>query len=452
MTSLSAVGSKEHRDITQTAERIRRARWLVLVVGLAVAAIAQITLFFYIALVVLGMVAVGRLFAQANATGLTTKREISASEVETFSIVDVTLTTHNEGRHAVPWLQIEENLDPRLTYRGPIGAFVPIKARKNRQLHYQLAARERGFFRIGPVVLQTSGPFGLAHQTISGDTHFLTVLPPTVDLLALPIATNKPVHEVPRRRSLFEDPTRQHGVRQYQVGDPLKRIHWRATARTRTLQTKIYEPAVLSGLLLALEMNVGAYGTPQKDNADSDVLLSHPQVELAVSTAASLACHIAQAGQAVGLFSNGGDAAERLGDFRGGTAAKELVFGPAVSPQTRGRFAFGVEAGRGRQHGQLIRLALARLETTSTKPLGSWLVEQVGRIPRELAIVVITPKIDAELDAALGVLSRAGIDAAVILIGDPRTRHRGPTELGLGIPVYRVGRIDDVRQLGAVRL
>ena len=37
---------------------------------------------------------------------------------------------------------------------------------------------------------------------------------------------------------LYEDPTRISGVRPYEAGDPLNRVHWRATARTGALHSK----------------------------------------------------------------------------------------------------------------------------------------------------------------------------------------------------------------------
>ena len=41
----------------------------------------------------------------------------------------------------------------------------------------------------------------------------------------------RPIGDVRMTHKLFEDPTRIAGVREYQYGDPLSRVHWKATAR-----------------------------------------------------------------------------------------------------------------------------------------------------------------------------------------------------------------------------
>ena len=54
---------------------------------------------------------------------------------------------------------------------------------------------------------------------------------------------------------LFEDPTRLAGVRLFQQGDPLNRVHWRATARTGQLHSRVYENSRVAGASLLLDFH-----------------------------------------------------------------------------------------------------------------------------------------------------------------------------------------------------
>ncbi len=45
------------------------------------------------------------------------------------------------------------------------------------------------------------------------------------------------------------------GVRPYQPGDPLARIHWRASARTGQLHSKVYEASSIAGLTLLVDFH-----------------------------------------------------------------------------------------------------------------------------------------------------------------------------------------------------
>ena len=58
------------------------------------------------------------------------------------------------------------------------------------------------------------------------------------------------------RTSLFDDPMAPVGVRQYVSGDPFQHIHWKASARTQELQTKVFEPSASYGWLIVLNIAV----------------------------------------------------------------------------------------------------------------------------------------------------------------------------------------------------
>src|SRR5207302_1065419 len=90
-------------------------------------------------------------------------------------------------------------------------------------------------------------------------------------------------------------------------GDPLNRVHWRATARTGQLHSKIHEPSTLSGATVLLDFHQAGY------HARGEPFRS----ELAVVAAVSLANAVYEMGQQVGLVTNGRDAAAiALGDLR----------------------------------------------------------------------------------------------------------------------------------------
>ena len=131
-----------------------------------------------------------------------------------------------------------------------------------------------------PLVLETGDLFGLHRRyRVLTSPSFLLVYPEVVPLEGYDIASQRPIGEVRISHRLFEDPTRISGVRQYQSGDPLNRVHWRATARTGLLHSKVYEPSMITGATIVLEFNEAAYDTRSEPYRS----------ELAVTTAASLA-------------------------------------------------------------------------------------------------------------------------------------------------------------------
>src|SRR5262249_12959961 len=146
-------------------------------------------------------------------------------------------------------------------------------------LNYELECLQRGYHQIGPAVLETGDLFGLHRRfRVAADPAFLLVLPRIITLSGYDLASRRPIGEVRLSLRLYEDPTRIAGVRAYEPGDPLSRVHWKATARTGSLHTKVIESSTLAGATIVLDFHQAGYfarGEPFRS-------------ELAIVTAVSL--------------------------------------------------------------------------------------------------------------------------------------------------------------------
>jgi uncharacterized protein (DUF58 family) len=405
--------------------------------------------FLYAAVVAGAVLGLAALLPSASLMGLEVRRSLAAETIELGETVESRLALHNRKALPAPWLFWREAVDPGLDTEGITCGFQTLASGETMRSACTLHSTRRGLFRVGPAVIEASDPFGLLKRfQVDSEVRFVTVLPRAVPLLQGWPLGRRPVHEVPRRRSPLEDPARFLGVRDYRPGDGLRRIHWRATARSGTLQVKLFEPTVLQGALLAVEMGKGAFpGAPLETGTD-------PGVELAVTVTASLAEFVLAGGQSVGLLSNGGDAAERFpADWTGGsfrryedavadTDARRLI--PAFRPVE-------VEPGRGAWQRDRLRSALARLTLAPGLTLPELLVSEAPRLPRSHVLLVVTPDLSLALGGALDDLKRHGFEIAVIWIqtGGPGTVAASLLE---GIPVYPVADETDIESLGVQAL
>ncbi len=131
-----------------------------------------------------------------------------------------------------------------------------LRSRGRQTIFYQLKCNRRGYHQIGPLVVETGDLFGLHRRyRVLTSPHFLLVYPEVVPLEGFELASRRPIGEVRISHRLYEDPTRIAGVRRYEAGDPLNRIHWRATARTGQFHSKIYEPSCIVGATLLLDFH-----------------------------------------------------------------------------------------------------------------------------------------------------------------------------------------------------
>ena len=157
---------------------------------------------------------------------------------------DVTLWVRNVGRRSTPLLRGEEGLGYALGDRPHV--LVPgLRSGESRQLTYRVRSHIRGHHPIGPLTVRMTDPFGLATRaaTVPGE-NVLVVLPRTLPLSpvrGVPARSGGEPSSSPRMALHGEDDV---GVREYRIGDDLRRIHWPSTARTgETMVRQDEEPS-----------------------------------------------------------------------------------------------------------------------------------------------------------------------------------------------------------------
>lgn len=393
-------------------------RWYVGAVALlTVAVVFGLGLLAYAMYALLGVLLLSRFLARTWAESLAAERRCTRYSVSIGEKVAVVLTVRNRGVLPVVWVLLEDLLSreavappaPRLEILGNRYQMAMLAPRGQRTLFYQIRPRMRGYFQIGPLVLETGDLFGLHRRfRVVTAPHFLLVYPKVLPLEGYEVASRRPIGEVRLAHRLYEDPTRIAGVREYQWGDPLNRVHWRATARTGQLHSKVYEPSSVAGATIVLDFHQAAF----------DVRNEPIRSELAITAAASVANALYQLGQQVGLVTNGRDAAERVRregwdpEPRTRSAARQAA---AMLERSDRLQPIVVETRRGPE--QLLRILeiLARLELTDGLLLPQLLAETASRFPRDASVLVLLSAVQPETAVALGDLRRRGLAISAIV-------------------------------------
>ncbi len=384
---------------------------------LVVALVFRVGLVAYAMYTLLGVMLVSRFLARTWSEHLTARRECNRLSANVGETVAVVITIENKGSLPVAWLLVEDLLPrhaliyepPNLRVSGKRLHLAMFKRRGRKTIHYQLTCNRRGYYQVGPLVLETGDLFGLHRRyRVATEPHFLLVYPQVQPLEGFDIASRRPIGEVRMSYRLFEDPTRVAGVRRYEAGDPLNRVHWRATARTGVLHSKVYEPSTVAGATVLLDFHTGAFDERHEPYRS----------ELAVTAAASLANAVFQMGQQVGLVTNGRDAADRIRqegwdfDIRSRSAAQQAAGMLATSDRLR---PLVVETRRGPEQLMRILETLARVEPTDGLNLAQLVTEAASRLPRDATVVPILTAVSVETATALGSLRRRGFAVTAIL-------------------------------------
>jgi uncharacterized protein (DUF58 family) len=407
--------------------------WFLAALAILLAALVlESGLLAYAMYVLLGLLLLARFLARSWVGGLSAERVVRKAgqrddeedpnpdglALEIGDRVAVRLTLHNSGALPIPWLLIEDILpgraldpiSPKLKVKGKRIQVAMLAGGGELVVKYGLECLTRGYHQVGPLVLETGDVFGLHRRfRVLAPPKFVLVYPRIVPLTGYDLASRRPIGDVRMTHRLYEDPTRIAGVRPYQQGDPLNRVHWRATARTGVLHSKIHEPSTLSGITVLLDFHQAGYHTRGEPFRS----------ELAVTCAVSLANAVYLMGQQVGLVTNARDAAERIkteGWDQEPDSRRAAQAEAAKVPESRRLEPLVVETRRGAEQLQRIRETLARVELTDGFTFAQMIVECAHRLPRDATALAVLPEVSVETAIALGNLRRRGMAVACVVV------------------------------------
>jgi uncharacterized protein (DUF58 family) len=210
----------------------------------------------------------------------------------------IELRATNRARRATPVLRLHDQV------RGTRGATLLLSSLgpggTSRAL-YRLPTTRRGRVRIGPLAVVVADPFGLvAARTHAAAVDHLVVLPPIEALLPPPPAPGEDEdHSFQATRSVASTSGDLHSLRPYVVGDDLRRVHWRSSARHGDLLVRVDEQPWHGRTTVLLDVRRG------RSTSGS--------VEQVVAAAASVATAAHDRGDAVRIVSAGRRAVPELG-------------------------------------------------------------------------------------------------------------------------------------------
>ncbi|MEV7607047.1 DUF58 domain-containing protein [Paenarthrobacter sp. NPDC089322] len=225
-------------------------------------------------------------------------REFNPSTVETSATTTVRLavarTTYSTG-HVI----MEEQLPSR--FGDPPAFRFPARSASGgtSRYEYHLRSGKRGQFRIGPVTAEFSDPFGLSlrrHSIDDGD--LLTVTPAAVELPVTGLAGARGNDGVTATRIRANPSDDDIMTREYRHGDPMRRVHWPATARHGQLMVRQEESVTTPEATIILDQRFTAFpsGTASMfgSHEDDSDLATNAGFEWVVTAAMSICAHLAE--------------------------------------------------------------------------------------------------------------------------------------------------------------
>lgn len=303
--------SPSERPIFRLALR-PRARGLLLltaIVGLA-ALITGRSILYNLTYLLLALLGVSLAWAWSAVRDLEIRRIPRFRRSTVGGFFEETMILRNTGLFPKIWLEVRDGS----TLPGHRASFVLDNLHRNgeRLWTVRTRCRRRGLYRLGPLTLIGTDPFGLFEATLQlHETEEVLIYPPILPLwrIGLPVGIWRG-SEATRRRTPEVTPN-AGGVREYQPGDAFHRIHWPSTARRDRLMVKEFDQDPAADVWIILDMMAEVHvHSPDREEEEgllkrSEPLLPPSTEEYAVAIAASLAAYFLRRERMVGMLAYG---------------------------------------------------------------------------------------------------------------------------------------------------
>jgi len=286
----------------------------------------------------------GMLLVRFGLRGLQCTRAFSRTAVFEGDEGEMIEIVRNDRPMLVPWLRVESHISPRLQlgrirkteeqsaadaarenmsvsgsrYYSSLFTLLPYQQIKRR---HRVKFLHRGVYDLGSASLSVGDVLGFFQQTREQQMHVLVmVFPRLLDERELPQPLSLLMGETISRRPLLTDPFLVRGIREYLPGDPVRDIHWPATARMGTAQVRMFDHTARMKLMVILNAQ-------RKDGQWGDHLMEYEEgdIEYGISVAATLCVHALRNGLSAGFATNMafGEERESVVMLPAGGAARE---------------------------------------------------------------------------------------------------------------------------------
>jgi len=345
------------------------------------------------------------------------RRSVEPVRAAAGEAVTVNLVISNRSVLRTGTLLLEDQLPERLVGRARF-VLDPLGSHESRTVSYRMPGLGRGRYRVGPLRIRLSDPFRLIDVTRSFTATSEFVVAPVIDQL--------PPVEPPRSDEMGDSggshSVGSHGAddqstREYRIGDDLRKIHWRSSARTGMLMVRQEERPWRGQSTVLLDPRSIAHAEAP-DAASSPDPRETSSFEWAVSAIASIGSHLLVRGRELTLL---GDPAEDRLRLANGTVLSNHL----ASARTLGYSDLSVLAGsiRSAVRDSSLVAVLGKLDPNSLRMLAD--AHPRGRSSPAFAILLDVdtwrdPEAPANpsVDASGAVLRNAGWRVTTIRQGE----------------------------------
>lgn len=243
------------------------------------------------ALALISGVSIAFVLVRLSSPEATVTRQLRPNLVHEGDQASVSVEVLNTSRRSMRNVVLEDTVSNLGSARFALGKLRPAQTAT---ASYQILCRPRGVYVIGPAFLTAADPLRLASiRSVAGQGDRLIVYPAVEDLEGFPVIRGlDPSVQAAKPEFSHSGGEDFFTLREYRIGDDLRRVHWPSTAKRDKLMIRQLETPWQARALVMLDVRTSGY-----DSAAA--------FERAVRGAASVIRHLLKEGFSTDLWAGG---------------------------------------------------------------------------------------------------------------------------------------------------
>jgi len=347
---------------------------------------------------VASIISISFLINKYSLTGIEINRYVKNKNQTVGNIFDERMEINNKSRLSKLWIELIDQSELFSNVHSRV--ITSIKPKNHVIFSSSVILNKRGLFALGPTTIKSGDPFGIfSISKTFPEKNYLVVFPKYYSLNYFPLITNRMIGNEYAYQKTAQTTPQAAGVREFQPGDPLNRIHWPITIKKNRLIVKEFDEDTQSSVWIFLDAKRGIYFRQKEflnPTIDRNLLpikqtykymLPRDSFEYAISIAAAITQYYIRKKMAVGFVSES--------------------YHTHIIPSEK-------------SHRQFVKIleTLSVLDDIGNLSISQIINKQVGNIHKGSAVIIITALVDEELRRTFVQIKRRGLKSILIYINN----------------------------------
>jgi uncharacterized protein (DUF58 family) len=286
-------------------------------------------------------------------------------------------------------IMIKDKSDLNISTRQMYAFLISLDKNKSKLVDYPICGRKRGKYFIGPTTANFTDISGIFSFEIEFSTETeVIIFPPIRNFSEFFYKSFQPQGNFKNPLPVYEDVSLMKGIKEYQVGDEIKRINWKISAKHDKILVNTYDYSLSLNSFVVLNLFEEDYNFREKDY----------YLEMAIEIAASLCNYLNLKKQYVGFITNARkDKIDSIIEFPlagGASHFLKIIYELAVIQANRGvKLSDILQKVEGLRWGTSIYLITPKLNEKDID-----LLLEIYKMGHPVCIIIVGPKIDRNLN------------------------------------------------------